>query len=312
MTSSEDRLEELLEGTKRKRRTLVSPEGVTLNIRAAGHGERITAFTLDIVFMFTAIICLYLLILAVFFTGSNISVGMTLLLFLAFLVRNLYFLHFELAWQGRTPGKRICGLRVINRSGGELAPSALIARNLTREVEFFLPLSLFFSLNAEQNAWQQLALLGWTLSLTALPFFNREHLRAGDLIGGTQVIAMPKRMLLDDLTGRPVGAQSPAYAFTAEQLAIYGTFELQVLEEFLRRPPSPETERLLEEVCRKIITKIGWEGNVSAGSARRFLTEFYAAERADLERGQLFGKIKADKTSAAAPPSRGPHTESAK
>ena len=29
-----------------------------------------------------------------------------------------------LAWQGRTPGKRICGLRVINRAGGELADSA--------------------------------------------------------------------------------------------------------------------------------------------------------------------------------------------
>lgn len=299
MNAPTDRIDELLEGIKRNRRLLTTPEGVPLDIRIAGNGERVSAFLLDIIFMFAAIIVLYLMIIPLFAAEGGSSVGLTLILFLAFIVRNLYFLHFELAWQGRTPGKRICGLRVINRAGGELAPSALIARNLTREVEFFLPLSLLFSLDAEQNVWQQLALLAWALVLTALPLFNRERLRAGDLIGGTQVVAMPKRLLLQDLTiGGPRESTAAAYAFTPAQLAIYGNFELQVLEEFLRRPPTPETEKLLTEVCRKITTKIGWEEAVPPESVRRFLTEFYAAERADLERGQLFGKIKADKTSA--------------
>ncbi len=142
-----DRVGELLEGSRRNRRVLLSPEGVPLNIQIAGNGERLMAFAVDMTFLLAAIVCLYLLLIFVFFSGTNISVGMTLILFVAFIVRNLYFLHFELAWQGRTPGKRICGLRVINRSGGELMPSALIARNLTREVEFFLPVSLYFSLD---------------------------------------------------------------------------------------------------------------------------------------------------------------------
>ncbi|MDL2210888.1 RDD family protein [Desulfovibrio sp. OttesenSCG-928-O18] len=289
-----DRVGELLEGIKRNRRVILSPEGVPLDVHVAGHGERLTAFALDLTFLFVAVGCLYVLAILLFFSHTNISVGMTLVLFIAFIVRNLYFLHFELAWQGRTPGKRICGLRVINREGGELSPTAVIARNLTREVEVFLPLSLYVGLGSGAT-WQELTLLGWVLAIVALPFFNRDHLRAGDLIGGTQVISMPKRLLLGDLAAAPAEKNARKYVFTHEQLAVYGAFELQVLEEFLRRPEQ-ETGALLEEVCRKICRKINWEGDIPPHDVRRFLSEFYTAERADLERGQLFGKLREDKT----------------
>ena len=185
-----------------------------------------------------------------------------------------------------------------------MTPSAVVARNLTREVEFFLPLGLFLNLDAEFAAWGQLVSLGWALALTSVPFFNREHLRAGDLIGGTQVIAMPKRVLLNDLTEQShllwLTGAAPVenYVFTHEQLAVYGNLELQVLEEILRRPANAENDRLLAEVCGKICRKIGWEEPVPPKDVRRFLNDFYAAERADLERGQLFGRVRADKTAA--------------
>jgi uncharacterized RDD family membrane protein YckC len=322
MPASTDRVNELLEGVRRNRQVIVSPEGIPIEVRIAAHGERLSAFALDMVFMIAVVVGLYMLCIPLFFSRVNFRVGMTFVLFVAFIVRNLYFLHFELAWQGRTPGKKICGLRVINRDGGALTPSALIARNLTREVEFFLPFSLFLNLDSGATAWRRLTLLGWTLTLTALPFFNRNHLRAGDLIGGTQVIAMPKRVLLDDLTLRqtPVSTgttpsraplSQPAlgtpvpfppevlpapYAFTHQQLAIYGAFELQVLEEILRRPANQDSARLLEDVCQKIRRRIDWEETIAPGDVRRFLNDFYTAERANLERNQLFGHFKADKT----------------
>ena len=301
MATTTDRVGELIEGIRRNRRVIVSPEGVPLDIQVAGHGERLTAFAIDITFMFVTIALLYVLMVFLFFTRTNVSVGMTLILFIAFIVRNLYFLHFELAWQGRTPGKKICGLRVINRTGGELTPSSVIARNLTREVEFFLPLSLYLSLDSDQGIWQQLTLFGWVLAIAVLPLFNRDHLRAGDLIAGTQVIVMPKRVLLGDLSESAktataaATAEKPRYTFTHHQLAVYGAFELQVLEEFLRRPDSKETQKLLEDVCRKICNKIGWEEDIPEASVRLFLTDFYTAERAELERGQLFGRLRADK-----------------
>ena len=299
--STAERISLLFEGGRRNRRILVSPEGVPLDIQIARHGERLTAFVLDMTFMLTAVICLYFIVGYLFFSSGEHAITRTLLLFFIFLITNFYFLHFELAWQGRTPGKRICGLRVINRSGGELTPSAVIARNLTRELEVFLPIKLFFILGLESGGWAQLAMLGWATVLSSLPLWGRDHLRAGDLIGGTQVIAMPKRALLDDLSAVQSEAADAedAYSFTPEQLAKYGAFELQVLEEFLRRPAGKEADRQLENVCKKICKKIGWEGPVPEAEVRRFLTDFYTAERADLERGQLFGRLRTDKTAAA-------------
>jgi uncharacterized RDD family membrane protein YckC len=292
-----NRVGELIEGVKRKRRVLVSPEGANLDVMLASRGERLAAFLLDMLFLICAIILLYLLSIPLFFSRANIPVGITLILFIAFVVRNMYFLHFELAWQGQTPGKKICKLRVINRYGGALAPSAVFARNLTREVEVFLPLGLFMSLDPGGGALRQLALLGWAAAITSLPFFNRDHMRAGDLIGGTWVIFMPRRALLDDLSAghedRPKG-----YAFTREQLTVYGAFELQVLEELLRRPPSESADRLLANVCGKIRNKTGREEAIPQSDIRRFLNDFYAAQRAELERGQLFGRYRADKTDA--------------
>ncbi|MDL2275240.1 RDD family protein [Desulfosarcina sp. OttesenSCG-928-G10] len=290
-----DRVGALVEGNTRKRKILLTPEGVPLDIQIADHGERLAALVIDIVFMYAAIIISVLLIVSLFFANINLPIGATLMLFAGFVVRNLYFLHFELAWQGRTPGKRICGLRVINRQGGELKPSAVIARNLTREVEFFLPLSILFSSAAGQGGWVRLAMLGWVLAISLLPFFNKGHLRAGDLIGGTQVIAMPKRVLLGDLSALPPKKARRGYTFSPGQLAIYGAFELQVLEEFLRRPETKTSEAALQDVCTRICKKIGWETPIPKEDIRGFLTDFYKAERADLERGQLFGRIKADK-----------------
>lgn len=300
MATTDDRLEELIDGARRDKRTLISPEGVPLGIIVAGRGERLTAFAIDVALQLGSVVLLALLVVFLLSVNNEASVTMTLILFFSFCVRTLYFIHFELAWQGRTPGKRVCGLRVINRDGGELTPGAVIARNLTREVEFFLPLSLMLSLDADGGIWSQMALLGWVIAIASLPLWTRDRLRIGDLIGGTGVIAMPKRVLLRDLAAPAASArrEADAFVFSHKQLAIYGALELQVLEELLRRRPGFETSRLLEEVCGKIRRKIDWKGDVPPDKVRRFLTDFYSAERENLERDQLYGRLRADKTGA--------------
>lgn len=303
MTNYAERVDRTFGDFRRSRRALSTPEGVSLEVQIPGHGERMAAFLLDILFMGAGVFCLYLVLVFLFLSGSPWLVGRTVLLFLAFVVRNLYFVHFELAWQGRTPGKKICGLRVVSRRGGELSPGAVIARNLTREVEFFLPFTLFLGMG-QGALWKNLTLLGWVLCISAVPLFNREHLRAGDLLGGTGVIAMPRRVLARELAEPegPHGAKE--FIFTHEQLGIYGAFELQVLEEVLRRSQGPGNDALLTEVCLKIRRKIGWEEKLPAGSERRFLTAFYTAERAELERGQLMGHLREDKNAAEKAASR--------
>ena len=297
MTLAHERATEFLEGTRRQQRTIVTPEGVPVTVELADHGERLTAFAIDVFIWFLLTIAVYLpLVLVAALNKDAALIAVSIVLFIGFVVRNLYFIHFELAWRGATPGKRIVGLRVIDRRGGPLLPSAILARNLTREVEAFIPLGLLLTWRGTNPNWEQLLVAVWLLFFAALPFVNRDRMRGGDLIGGTMVIALPKRVLSGDLVER-----AAQYVFTEQQLRAYGAFELQVLEELLRRPKSLETNRLLAEVCDKICRKIGWTAPLPPQDTELFLREFYTAQRAFLEREQLFGKPRADKYEAAQP-----------
>jgi uncharacterized RDD family membrane protein YckC len=292
MSAVDDKVARFLEGVSRNRRDILTPEGVLLPIDLADHGERAVALIIDLFVWLCVTALLFVSILAFLVQGVVVEIAMTLILFLAFLVRNLYFVYFELAWQGATPGKWITGLRVIDRRGGPLTPSAVIARNLTREVEMFLPAGVLLSLGA--GGWERLALLAWLGLFSALPLFNRDRMRGGDFIAGTVVIAIPKRALLADLV-----ESGDLYGFSTRQLAAYGAFELQILEELLRRPRSAQTMALLTEVCGKICAKIEWSAPVPASDVVSFLTEFYSAERAFLERERLYGRHREDKNSRA-------------
>ena len=297
MTLAHERATEFLEGTRRQQRTIVTPEGVPVTVELADHGERLTAFAIDVFIWFLLTIAVYLpLVLVAALNKDAALIAVSIVLFIGFVVRNLYFIHFELAWRGATPGKRIVGLRVIDRRGGPLLPSAIVARNLTREVEAFIPLGLLLTWSGTNPNWEHLFVAIWLLFFAALPFVNRDRMRGGDLIGGTMVIALPKRVLSGDLVERVA-----QYVFTEQQLRAYGAFELQVLEELLRRPKSAETSRLLAEVRDKISHKIGWTAPLPPEDTELFLREFYTAQRAFLEREQLFGKPRADKYEAAKP-----------
>jgi uncharacterized RDD family membrane protein YckC len=291
MTLAHERATEFLEGTRRQQRTIVTPEGVPVTVELADHGERLTAFAIDVFIWFLLTILVYLPLIFFAIGGKNSAlIGLSIVLFVGFVVRNLYFIHFELAWRGATPGKRFVGLRVIDRRGGPLLPSAIVARNLTREIEAFIPLGILLSWGGTSPNWEHLFVAVWLLFFAALPFVNRDRMRGGDLIGGTMVIALPKRRLSGDLVER-----AAQYVFTEQQLGAYGAFELQVLEELLRHPDTPESRRVLGEVCEKICRKIGWTAPLMPADMVPFLREFYTAERGYLEREQLYGKVRPDK-----------------
>jgi uncharacterized RDD family membrane protein YckC len=263
-----------------------------LPIDLADHGERAVALILDLLIWLCVTALLFVTIVAFVVQGVAVEIATALILLLAFIVRNLYFVYFELAWQGATPGKWVSRLRVIDRRGGPLTPSAVFARNLTREIELFLPASLMLSVGVG-GGWTNLALLAWLGLFTALPLFNRDRMRSGDFIAGTIVIAIPKRALLADLV-----ESGNRYTFSSQQLAAYGAFELQILEELLRRPRTSQATVLLKEVCTKICAKIGWTAPVPPHEVVTFLTEFYTAERAFLERERLYGRHREDKNSS--------------
>ena len=125
--------------------------------------------------------------------------SMSLVVLCSFAIRSFYFIAFELRWQGQTPGKRAMKIRVIDLSGGRLSADAVFARNLMRELELFLPISLMVSNQVSTSGLGNLLTFLWLGIFVLLPFFNRDRMRAGDMIGGTWVVAAPASILLSDL-----------------------------------------------------------------------------------------------------------------
>lgn len=303
MTLTHERTSEFFEGMRRQRRQIITPEGVPVTVELADYGERIVALFIDLFIWLLATLAIFIPIVWAIGMGGGSLIAISIALFIGFIIRNLYFVYFELAWRGATPGKRLTGLRVIDRAGGPLLPSAVVARNLTREVEMFIPLGVLMTWGKTAGGmvdWENLAIAVWLMFFAALPFINRDRMRGGDLIAGTMVISLPKRLLSSDLVEKVV-----QFAFTEQQLRAYGAFELQVLEELLRRPDTPDSARVLSEVCDKICRKIGWTAPVPPADVVPFLREFYTAERAFLEREQLYGKARADKYAQPGNPSGG-------
>ncbi|HEX7839897.1 MAG TPA: RDD family protein [Kofleriaceae bacterium] len=287
-------------------REIVTPEGIPLRFSLARAGDRAAAFLLDMV--------LQIIVLVVISWGLSSAAGgeaswlTAVIVVLAFLLVNFYFAVFEVRWQGATPGKRRIGIRVIDARGGQLETSAVLARNLIRELEVWMPLRFLLAgglVWPEAPGWARLCAGAWTFVFLFMPVFNKDRLRIGDMIAGTRVVMQPRIVLVPDLAdqaaeapyyaraGAPVAA---GHAFSDAQLGIYGIYELQVLEGVLRtRPGDPAQLEVLRTVSEKVRAKIRYEGKVV--DDERFLREFYAAQRAHLEQKLLFGQRREDKFS---------------
>jgi|TARA_R110000772_G_scaffold205498_7_gene315933 uncharacterized RDD family membrane protein YckC len=289
-------------------RIMVTPEGVPLNVTIASAGARAGALLLDLVFIqiLSTVIALLCLTLAFFFVAGGADfldmdgplgfVG--IFYFIAnFLLLNGYFIYFELGHRSATWGKRLVGIRVASRDGSRLTAEAIIARNIVRSVELFLPLTFLGSAGAGGTSVDLTTWAGflWVLMFLLFPLFNKDRLRGGDVIAGTWVIQNVKKNLGDIVApsaarisadGSPVAAR---YHFSDAELSVYGEYELQTLENVLRS----DQEEALEKVATSICQKIGWEPG--SGDERAFLEAYYTALRARLERSMKFGKRRKDK-----------------
>jgi uncharacterized RDD family membrane protein YckC len=295
-----------------RRRIVVTPEGVPIPFILASRGTRAAALFLDLAMIMGAMFGMTI-ILAKIADGVGIDLengnspadramqALSVLWIVAlFLFRNAWFLFFELGPRGATPGKRITGIRIAARArgndGARLTTEAVIARNLVRDIELFMPVIFIIVASVEGGDTEMAAWAGlvWFLLFALFPFFNRDRLRCGDLIAGTWVVEAPKRKLEQALSlgdgARGVSTVTGAqYRFSDADLSVYGEYELQVLERVLRE----NRAEALRDVCQAICTKIGW--NAGAGDERAFLEAYYAGLRARLETGMRFGRRKADK-----------------
>lgn len=278
-------------------RAFVTPEGVDLRLELGEAGQRAGAFLLDAAIIVGVLVAATLLlgllgIGAIGAMGRGGAEMMAVIWLLGFfLLRNFYFVGFELSAAAATPGKRAMGLRVAARDGGRLRPAAIFARNAMRELEVFLPLSVLFAPQGDGGVESWMYLLGflWAGIFVFFPLFNADRLRVGDLVGGTWVVRTPKQNLVRDMADD--GAERLArYDFTQAQLDAYGAKELHVLEDVLRQ----RDRKTMRAVAARIARKIDWTlGEID--DDHDFLSAYYAALRKRLEARLLMGVRRRDK-----------------
>jgi uncharacterized RDD family membrane protein YckC len=291
-------------------RMLVTPEGVALPLTLASRGSRAGALMLDLMIIGALMVATTVALLSVAGGavggagrgggGSPLTHVLEFLFILwtaaMFLFRNAYFLFFELGPRGATPGKRITGIRIAARDGGRLTAEMVIARNLLRDIELFLPLVFIASASGDGGDMgaASMAAIAWFLIFALFPLFNKDRLRAGDLIAGSWVVEAPKRKLEAAMSVPAKTAttadRAAGYRFGEAELSVYGEYELQMLERLLRENRADSLVQVYETICGKI----GWAPGGS-GDARPFLEAYYTALRARLETGMRLGKRKADK-----------------
>lgn len=244
--------------------TIGTPEGIELQLQLAGAASRYIARGIDFALQLTLIVLLFILTLVISggSDGGPISLigGWAAAGFFVGVFAVLYFYNvlFEVLAQGRTPGKRATGLRVVREQGTPVDLPASLVRNLLRLID-----ELLFGLPA----------------LVAI-LFTKHNQRLGDLAAGTLVIreaptpgARPDS--LPQAAGRAATGQAietsgwDLSSVSAEELAAIrrflerrGTFERHARQELAHRleqglrakvagaPPTHDPELFLEALAQ--------------------------------------------------------------
>lgn len=137
----------------------------------AGPGSRSYAFLIDWHIRLVAALVWILAALLVHGPVWNPhSTGFWLVFGPALAIYLLYHPVVELAMRGQTPGKRQAGVRVVGRDGRDPGVAAILIRNALRLIDS-LP-------------------LGYAVGLVA-SIVTTDHVRLGDLLAGTRLIARP-------------------------------------------------------------------------------------------------------------------------
>jgi uncharacterized membrane protein SpoIIM required for sporulation/uncharacterized RDD family membrane protein YckC len=156
----------------RQEHSVETPENVEVRLELAGVGSRAAALLLDMVVVWLGALVLWLVTISVraWHAAGVAATGwaLALLVLLGFAYLFGYFALFEALNGGRTPGKRVLGIRVVMDTGRPVTPTAAVVRTLARLVDCVFPASF---------------LPGFFLIV-----FSKGNKRLGDMAAGTIVV----------------------------------------------------------------------------------------------------------------------------
>ena len=261
--------------------SIETPELVAIQMPIAGIGSRFIALLVDYLIWIPGILIvgrIFAFFLPSLHAFNKLSEqwAFAIYVFLIFLFNWGYFTVFEAFWNGRTPGKRVARIRVIQRSGRPIGLFESMARNFIRYVD---QIPFFYAVGA------------------IAVFATRDHQRLGDLAAGTLVVrdriedapssSEATRTFTANIFTPSIPVVEPHATFTLpdHQVARLSGADLQVLESFFARRldmPLTTREALAQRIASAIQAKSGLEPPVGA-SVETFL-EITARQLRDVAR----------------------------
>jgi uncharacterized RDD family membrane protein YckC len=234
-----------------------TPEHVRFRYRLAGPARRAVAYLLDLLIR---IGCVLLFWAALALAGGpdetavqGVSRGVMLVF--AFALEWGYYVLFETTGNGRTPGKRALGLRVIKEGGFPIGFADSVLRNLLRAADF-LP-------------------AGYALGLLAM-VGDRRFRRLGDRVAGTMVVVEERGRVAEPLVLSPPPA--PGELEALPHAPSLSPAERESLELFLRRRDlSPARRAELAELVAPLLAR---RHGVTAADPVRYLALLHARAQA--------------------------------
>jgi uncharacterized RDD family membrane protein YckC len=135
-------------------------ESIVIEYELAGLGSRFLAmfadFSIQIVgaLLITIVFLIVASIMQLSFAQFGRAVAIAMLSIFIFVVFFGYFIIFETMWNGKTPGKRLLGIRVVRDGGYPVDFVSAVIRNAIRPLEFafgFYAVSAVVALISPQN-----------------------------------------------------------------------------------------------------------------------------------------------------------------
>ena len=143
--------------------TITTPEHVPIRLEPAGAGSRFLAITIDALIISGIATTIFGIVIKLLPRGVAMAIFVTVNFFLTW----AWHLWFETRKQGRTPGKRILKIRVIDARGLPVSLHQSLVRNITRVLDF---IPVFYGVGA--------------IALMASP----SRRRLGDILADTLVV----------------------------------------------------------------------------------------------------------------------------
>lgn len=248
--------------------TIQTPESVELQLTLAGIGNRTLALFVDYLIILATLIIFWLLwlVIWIFVLSGSTEWGdswqdITIWLLAvgaigSFVIQTCYFVYFEVAWQGRTPGKRFAQIRVIQQDGRRVTIQQAALRSLL--------------LNIDVGFWFIGAIL---IVLT------RQEKRLGDWVAGTLVIQDEQRAAPMSLAVSEAAQILAAELTQSANLSKLLPDDFATIREYLQRRPylSAEAKSRLNVQLARQVRKIIELKRVPSSSADVFLEAVYLA-----------------------------------